>query len=293
MTRPRYVLVTAAYNEERHIADTLRSVVNQTLTPRRWVVVSDGCTDRTDEIVEKFADEHPFIELLRVQKADDHNFANKVRALRRGFGRLAGLEYDFIGVLDADLSFEPDYFERLLERLASSPRLGVAGGNIEQLVDGTFVPRLKDLNSVAGAVQLLRRDCFEQTGGLPALRYGGEDAAMEIAARMHGWETRTFPELRVVHFGLVGAGTGGPVKARMQWGRRNFNLGYHPLFQLARCAYRVQERPYVLASLAELAGFIVGKVQDREPSVDPEVVHYLRREQLGKLRHLFKVNRSK
>ena len=288
-----YVLVTAAYNEERHIADTLRSVTDQRLLPCRWVVVSDGSTDTTDQIVRAWAERHPFIEFIRVEKAEKHDFAAKVHALRQGFARLADVDYDFIGVLDADLSFQPDYFERLLEHFAAEPELGVAGGNIEQLVDGAIVPRVKDLNSVAGAVQFLRRECFEQTGGLPALKHGGEDAAMEIAARMHGWQTRTFPELKVVHFGLVGAGAGGALRARFKWGRMNFNLGYHPLFQLARSAYRVGEKPYLFGSFAELAGYAAGRARDRQPSVDGDVVRYLRREQLAKLRHPLNARRSK
>ena len=288
-----YVLVTAAYNEERHISDTLRSVTGQTLLPRCWVIVSDGSTDKTDEIVRDWASRHPFIDFVRVEKTEGHDFAAKVHALRRGFARLESVDHDFVGVLDADVSFQPDYFKRLLEHFAREPGLGVAGGSIEQHVDGKIVPRRKDPNTVAGAVQFLRRECFDQTGGLPALNYGGEDAAMEIAARMHGWETRTFPELTVVHFGLVGAGAGGPLKARFKWGRMNFNLGYHPLFQLARSVYRVGERPYLLGSLAELAGFIVGQVRDRRPSVDRELVHYLRREQLAKLRKLRSARRSR
>ena len=291
MTRHRYVLVTAAYNEERHIAATLRSVASQSVLPHRWVIVSDGSTDRTDEIVIESAKRHPFIEFVRVDRSAQHSFSAKVHALRQGFARVADLEYDFIGVLDADVSFEPDYFQRLLEHFANEPRLGIAGGNIEQQVDGVVIPRIKDLGSVAGAVQFSRRECFEQTGGLPALRYGGEDAAMEITARMHGWRTRTFPELKVVHFGLVGAGAGGPLKARFKWGRVNCDLGYHPLFQLARAVYRVKERPYLLGSIAELAGFAVSKARNPEPSIDPDVVRFLRTEQLTKLRRLVAARR--
>jgi glycosyltransferase involved in cell wall biosynthesis len=257
------------------------------------VIVSDGSTDRTDEIVLEWASRYPFIQFVRVDKSAQHSFAAKVHALRQGFACLTDVEYDFIGVLDADVSFEPDYFLQLLERFATEPRLGIAGGNIEQHVDGDVVPRVKDFNSVAGAVQFLRRECFEQTGGLPALQYGGEDAAMEITARMYGWQTRTFPELKVVHFGLVGAGAGGPLKARFKWGRVHFDLGYHPLFQLARSVYRVKERPYLLGSLAEMVGFAVGKARDRRPSIDRDVVRYLRREQLTRLRRLAAAGRSR
>jgi glycosyltransferase involved in cell wall biosynthesis len=292
MTRASYVLVTAAYNEEQHIAETLRSVAEQTLKPSKWVVVSDGSTDDTDQIVQEWADRFPFIDFVRVEKTEGHDFATKVRALRVGFARLSSTSYEFIGVLDADLSFEPDYFERVLRSFAAEPLLGIAGGDIQQFVDGKLVPRLKELSSVAGAVQVVRRACFEETGGLPALKHGGEDAAMEIAARMHGWETRTLPELKVVHFGLVGAGAGGPIKTRIKWGRRNFNLGYHPLFQLARSVYRAQERPYVVAGLAELVGFAIGRIRDRKPSIDRGVVDYLRREQLAKLRRPFTERRS-
>ena len=292
MTRPRYVLVTAAYNEERHIADTLRSVANQSVLPHRWVIVSDGSTDRTDEIVIESANRHPFIEFVRVDRSAEHSFSAKVHALRQGFARLADLEYHFIGVLDADVSFEPDYFQRLLEHFANEPRLGIAGGNIEQHVDGVVIPRIKDFGSVAGAVQFSRRECFEQTGGLPALRYGGEDAAMEITARMYGWRTRTFPELKVVHFGLVGGGASGALKARFKWGRVHSDLGYHPVFQLARSVYRVRERPYLLGSLAELIGFAVDKVRNRQPTIDRDVVRFLRREQLTKLRRLAVVRRT-
>ncbi len=286
MTRHPYVLVTAAYNEEHHIADTIRAVTSQSALPRRWVIVSDGSTDRTDEIVIEWARQHPFLRFVRVDKPVRHSFAAKVHALRRGFGCLTDVDYDFVGVLDADVSFERDYFARLLDRFSQSPRLGIAGGNIEQHVNGRIVPRIKDLSSVAGAVQLLRRECFEQTGGLPALRFGGEDAAMEITARMYGWQTRTFPELKVVHFGLVGTGAGGPLRARFKRGRANFDLGYHPVFQLARSIYRVAERPYFVGSMAEMIGFAYGKARDRVPSIDPEVVRYLRREQLSRLGHL-------
>jgi biofilm PGA synthesis N-glycosyltransferase PgaC len=287
-----YLLVTAAYNEEEHIEQTLSSVIAQTIQPRCWVIVSDGSTDGTDAVVERYARDHPFIRYVRVEKSGEHCFAAKVRALDHGFAELAGEEHDFIGILDADVSFDAGYFEALLTRFAANPNLGICGGNIVQWVNGAVEERIKDMNTVAGAVQFFRRDCFEQTGGLPPLKFGGEDAAIETRARMNGWEVRTFPELQVIHYGFVGAKAGSRLRARFKWGRMNYSLGYHPLYQGARCAYRCTERPYILGSLAEAVGFCFQWIHEGKPEVDPEMVRFLRREQLAKLRPALPSRRS-
>lgn len=280
---PVYVLATAAYNEAHRIAATLEAVAKQTRLPLAWAIVSDGSTDGTDEVVRQWCQRAPYIRLLRVEKTAKHDFGAKVHALRHAFGWLSSHTYDFIGILDADVRFEPTYFETLLDRFRNDPSLGIAGGNIIQVVGDKEIPRIKDLNTVAGAVQMVRRECFEQSGGLPVLRHGGEDAAMEISARMHGWRTRTFPELRVLHDGLVGTSAGSRTRARFKWGRMNFALGYHPFYQVARALYRCSEKPYVVGSLAELLGYLFGGIADREPTLDRAIVHYLRREQLSKL----------
>ena len=287
-----YLLVTAAYNEEEHIEATLKSVVAQTILPKRWVVVIDGSTDSTDAIMQRFARDYAFIQLLRLEKSEEHSFAAKVRALNHGFAELVGEEHDVIGVLDADITFDTDYFENLLIRFAENPRLGVIGGNIIQWVHGTLERRIKDMNSVAGAVQFFRRACFEQTGGLPPLKHGGEDAAVEISARMNGWEVRTFPELPVIHYGFVGSGAGSRLQARFKWGRMNYSLGYHAFYQGTRCILRCFERPYLFGSLAEAMGFCMEWLSKGEPAVNEDMVRFLRKEQLTKLLTLFRPWRS-
>jgi len=288
----QYLLVTAAYNEADHIERTIESVIAQTIRPACWVVVSDGSTDGTDDVIKRYARENSFICFLRVEKSDEHCFAAKVRALHHGFAELAGKEYEFIGILDADISFEANYFETLLSRFADNPKIGICGGNIVQDVDGTLEPRVKDMNTVAGAVQFFRKACFEQTEGFPPLKFGGEDAAIETRARMKDWEVRTFPDLQVIHYGIVGEQAGSRLRARFKWGRMNYSLGYHPLYQIARCAYRSIERPYLLGSLAEVMGFCFQGLSEREPEVDAELVRFLRREQLAKLRSGLFLRRS-
>src|SRR5205809_4590373 len=112
----RYVLVTPARNEEAFIGATIRSVEAQTVRPIKWIIASDGSTDRTDEIVREYARQHSWIELLRLPERRDRHFAAKAQAFNAGYARLKEQDYDIIGNLDADITFEPDYFEFLLEK---------------------------------------------------------------------------------------------------------------------------------------------------------------------------------
>ena len=137
--------------------------------------------------------------------------------------------------------------------------------------------------SVAGAVQLFKRECFLSTDGFSPMEFGGEDAAIEIEARMNGWRVRTFPEIEVIHYGYVGMGSGSRLKARLKYGKMCYMLGYHPFFQIMRLLMRIIEKPVLIGSIAELSGFVRAKCEFKKPALKPNVVHFLRREQLGRL----------
>src|SRR5215470_9985924 len=122
-----YVLITPARNEERFVEKTIESVIGQTVLPAKWVIVNDGSTDTTREIVARYLPEHPWIELVDLPVHRDRSFAGKVHAFNAGFQRVQNLEYDVIGNLDSDVSFEADYCEFLLDKFEKDPRLGVAG----------------------------------------------------------------------------------------------------------------------------------------------------------------------
>lgn len=173
---PTYVLTTAAHNEEANIARTLESVTHQSVLPKRWVIVSDNSTDRTDKIVREYAQQHEFIELVRVTRPAGRNFAAKILALREGYKLLKDVEYAFIGNLDADISLDPSYFQQLLQRMNSTPSLGIAAGFVYEEVDGRFQNRRQNrIYSVPHGAQLVRRECFEAIGGYAVLKFGGED----------------------------------------------------------------------------------------------------------------------
>jgi poly-beta-1,6-N-acetyl-D-glucosamine synthase len=120
--RISYVLITPARNEEASIGDTIESVISQTVLPKKWVIVSDGSTDRTDAIVREHLSGNPWIDLIRMPEHRDRQFAAKVNSFNAGYAGLRGVDYDIIGNLDADISFEPDYFEFLLSKFYSFER---------------------------------------------------------------------------------------------------------------------------------------------------------------------------
>ena len=206
-TSTEYVLLTAARNEAAYIEGTLRAVLAQSRKPRRWVIVSDGSTDETDQIVRNYASQADFIVFARRDDGSGGvDFARKVQALRHGYEMLEGLPYDFIGNLDADVTFEADYFETLLGEFHKNPKLGIAGGMIFEPLNGRFMPRyLSEPQYVPGAVQLFRRACFDQVGGYALSRCGGEDTIAVVTARMKGWETRSVPGLQVFHHKVADA----------------------------------------------------------------------------------------
>lgn len=280
-----YVLVTPARNEQAFIEKTLQSVVAQTVLPKKWVIVSDGSTDRTDEIVLQFAGQYDFISLLRRQNnGGERSCSSKVKAFHAGYRELAGIAHDYVGNLDADVSFAPDYFERLSHRFTANPRLGIAGGIIQELVAGSFEAQRISSNSVAGAVQMFRRACYEQIGGYIPVRLGGEDAAAEIMARSYGWEVQTFWELQVHHHRRVSAGEGPLVRTKLRHGISHYALGYHPIFEMVRNAYRLAQRPYVIGAVLMSLGYLWGVVTRRERELPAEAVRYLQSEQMDRLR---------
>jgi glycosyltransferase involved in cell wall biosynthesis len=285
----KFVIITPAHNEAAFLEKTIASVVAQRIRPLKWVIVDDASTDRTAEIVERFLPQYPFIELLRVQRPAGRDFRNKVRAFNKGMARLRGLEFEFVGNLDADISMEADYYQRILAEFEKNPRLGIAGGMVHSCVDGIFISQEVALDSVAGAVQLFRKCCFEQTGGYTPLPHGGIDAAAEIVARMNGWETRTFPDIAVLEHRRTGSATARPLASRLKEGRRFHSLGYGFLFFAVRCLYRLLDRPRVLGSGAALVGYLDSAINGKPVALPAEVVQFLRGEQRAKLRRALRL----
>jgi glycosyltransferase involved in cell wall biosynthesis len=282
--RPTYAIVTAAYNEEKYIGQLIESVVSQTVLPKKWIIVSDGSTDRTDEIVQKHAEQWEFIELHRITEDHPRNLTAQVHAINAGFARLSGIDCEFIGNLDADVSFEPTYFERILKKLSQDPSLGLAGGCICEEVDGEFRSRtINSVTSVPHAVQLFRQQCLVGLGGYKPFSWCGADSHAEVSLRMKGWRVESFPEVQVRHHRPTGRGFGS-WRYGFRGGVMDFYLGTHPVFEVFRIIRRFRAKPYVLGALNRFAGFLWGYCSGAKREVSPEFMRFLRQEQMQRLR---------
>ena len=225
-----------------------------------------------------------FIHPVDVQRQAERNFAHKVGAFNRGLEELRSLDYDFIGNLDADVSFAPQYFENILREFEADPALGISGGIVYTKFTDRFSTYDWTLDSVGGKVQLFRRECFEEIGGYRPLQYGGIDATAEVMARMKGWKVRKSLHNRAYEHRPTGFAYGQPLMAKMREGRRFYSLGYDPVFFLLRCLYRCKDYPLMLGSGAAFFGFLRSMICRQPIVLSPEVVNYLRAEQRTKLK---------
>lgn len=285
MKKKRYILITAARNEERFIRKTIECVVAQTVSPKRWVIVSDGSTDRTDEIVKQYEARYEFISLFRVQGIKQRNFASKAIAFEAAYELLKECDYDFVGNLDADVTFGTDCCERMLQEFEHNPNLGIVGGVILDKLYGRFQKRKEVLHHVAGPFQMFRRACYEGIGGYMHIRAGIDSVAL-ITARMMGWETRMLRDVEVFHNRELGKNLRNLFNVRTRQGKTDYNLGVPFLFALAKAIRRCYEKPYVLSSMMRLTGFLWSWALREKRDVSDDFVRFYRREQMGRLREV-------
>lgn len=286
-----YVLVTPARNEEAFIENTIRSVVAQTIRPMRWIIVSDGSTDRTDEIVRSYTAMHDWIELVRMPEHRDRQFAAKANCFNAGYRLLEPLSFDLVGNLDADISFAPNYFEFLLGRFAAIPELGVAGTPYAEDVNHperhAYAHPAANLEHVSGACQIFRRRCFEDVGGYVPIKGGAIDWIAVTTARMKGWRTRTFLEKVCFHHRKIGTGNQGALMARFNYGRKAYYVGGHPLWEMLRGSAEMWRRPYVISGLCFLSGYAWAWVTRMDRPVSTELIAFHRQEQISRLKQIF------
>lgn len=283
MPPPRYIVITPARNEEENISHTIRSMAGQTCRPAKWVIVNDGSNDRTAELIDAAAKEYPWI--IPVHRAD-RGFRQQgggvVEAFYSGYERIRSEPWDFLIKFDADLSFEPDYFQRCFEVFAREPKLGIGGGMICHETEGKLVCESPGDPAfhVRGATKIYRRACWEQIGGL--FQAPGWDTIDELKASMLGWTTRTFPEVPIKHHRYTGT-VDGRWKNFVKFGLSNHITGYHPLFMALKCLKRCFQPPFFIGAAGLWWGYCRGYFKGVPRVDDPALIRYVRQQQMNKL----------
>ena len=280
----RLGLVTPARNEGDFIEQTIKSVTAQTVLPVKWVIVSDGSTDRTAEIVQKYAEQYHWIECVNMPPRTHRDFAGKVSAFNVGYQRLQESDCDVIGNLDADVTLDDsDYFAFLLGKFGVDPMLGVAGCPFRE---GTiqYDYRFSRKEHVSGACQLFRRECFEQIGGYIPLKIGAVDLMANVSARMKGWRTETFPEKFCVHHRQMGSAKDHFVGATFKSGYGDYLVGVHPVWQISRSIYQMTRPPLLVGGVLLLAGYLWGMLKRAPKPISNDLVNFRRSEQRKWLR---------
>jgi glycosyltransferase involved in cell wall biosynthesis len=286
------VLITPARDEAQFIELTIKSVIAQTVRPLRWVIVSDGSTDGTDEIVKKYAADHSWIELLRMPERRERHFGGKAVAFNSGYAKVKALPYEVIGNLDGDLSFDENYFSFLLGKLVEDTALGLVGTPFKGATSNqTYDFNIVGLDHVSGACQLFRRECFEEIGGYIPVKLGGVDFIALITARMKGWKTRTFTEQACLHHREMGTAEQGKMKAVFKNGIKDYAFGGHPVWEFFRVLYQMKSRP--LGGLVLGAGYGWALLRRIERPIPTEVVAFRRQEQMQRLRGIIRGGLSK
>jgi poly-beta-1,6-N-acetyl-D-glucosamine synthase len=282
-----YVLITPARNEADYIELTIQSVIAQTCLPLKWIIVSDGSTDGTDDIVKKYLPDHPWIELVRMPERKERHFAGKVVAFNAGYAKVSELLYSIIGNLDADISFNEKYFAFLLSRFRANERLGVAGTPFFE--DGKHYDfKFASTDHVSGACQLFRRQCFEEIGGYIPIKGGGIDWTAVTTARMKGWETKTFLEETCEHHRKIGTGDSSSLMAAFKYGQKNYFLGGHPLWHFFRSIFQMKNKPFIVGGVLLMIGYIWAWLSRMERPISKELMDFYRAEQMQRLRSIAK-----
>ncbi len=263
----RYVVISPAKDEEERIEKTFQSVIAQTIRPVRWVLVDDGSTDRTWEIMQRYAREHDWIRIHRVDRTAERKLGTaEIRAFAVGYEMVKDLSFDFVVKLDTDLELPADYFELLLSKFHAEDRLGIASGMYFEKSPQGWVPSVMPSYHAAGASKMVRTKCFEEIDGFPM--FPGWDTADEIKAQSRGWETRHFEDVKFYHLRIEGAASGS-IKTNKLHGEVFYVCGGGPLFFSFKVLHRiVMGRPFVIAGLAMAWGYLKASIMGKPRLVD-------------------------
>jgi glycosyltransferase involved in cell wall biosynthesis len=282
----QYVLLTAAKDEEACITEVIELVLRQTLRPLAWIIIDDGSTDQTAKIIEQFALDFPFIQLHSAGTRGGRNFGSQYKALQAAYEltKCLGFEFEFVAVQDADQAPEQvDYYELIIGEFHRNPLLGMASGFVYERPQGEWECRQGNSEDSTAGSTMFRRVCFEQIGGYLPLQYGGSDWLAQLDAKILGWQILVRTDLHILHYRPTSS-AGGIWRGKFREGLMDASFGSNPIFEFFKCSRRVVDDPFLICSFLRFGGYLWWNMTGRKSVIPAEKVHFLRIEQLTKLR---------
>ena len=277
----KYYIIIPTYNEEKFIALTLQSLVDQSVLPSKVVVVNDGSTDKTEEIILTFVKKHSFISLVNKTSEAIHLPGSKViQAFEKGLEALDD-NYDFIVKADADLIFPSNYFETICKHFQSDAKIGMVGGFAFIEKNGEWIlENLTDKDHIRGAFKAYRKETFKQIGGLkPAM---GWDTVDELLCKFYDWKVVTDESLKVKHLKPTGANYN--KTARFKQGEAFYSLGYG--FWITTIASlklaMLKKKPFLFFDY--IKGYLKAKSAKKPLLVTPEQAKFIRKYRWEKMK---------
>ena len=279
-----YVLISPCRNEAAYMRQTLDTVIAQTVRPSKWVIVDDGSTDETPQILAEYATRHEWIKIVtRTDRGRRAVGPGVIETFYAGYEAINPDDYTYLCKLDLDLRLPPRYFEILMARMEANPRIATCSGKAYIEENGRLVSERHGDETSLGMTKFYRVACFKAIGGfVREVMWDGIDCH---CCRMKGWIACSWdePELCFVHLRPMGSSQQSIYTGRMRHGYGQYFMGTGLLYMVASVIYRVNEKPYVLGSLAILWGWIKNALQGKPRYNDLEFRRFLRKYQMRAL----------
>lgn len=282
-------IISPVRDEAKLLRGTIESIVAQTCLPQEWLLVDDGSTDETPDIIQEYAEKYPFIRMVKKEDRGKRLLGSGViHAFNFGRENLADDSYEYIVKLDGDLTFGPKYIETMVAELEANPKLAAVSGKVFRPEGDGYVEEYHIDEMVCGQFKFYRRTAFDEIGGFPStILWDGIDMHK---CRLAGWETKSFhhPDARVIHHRLMGSSDKNVYKGRVRLGKGIWFMGYHPLYATASGLFRMHEKPYVVGGAIIIGAYFSAALKGEERFDDPEFREQLQKWQLNRLAETIK-----
>lgn len=297
-TGKSYVLISPCRDEAAFMRQTLDTVIGQSIRPAKWVIVDDGSTDETPQLLAEYARRHEWIQVItRSDRGRRAVGPGVIEAFYSGYETINPDDYDFLCKLDLDLRLPQRYFEVLMERMTADPRIATCSGKAYVEEEGHLISERHGDDTSLGMTKFYRVACFRAIGGfVREVMWDGIDCHR---CRMQGWIACSWdePDLRFIHLRPMGSSQQSIYSGRMRHGYGQYFMGTGFLFMLASAVSRINQKPYILGSLAMLWGWLRSALLGMPRYGDDDFRRFLRRYQfrallVGKRRAIESIHRE-